>query len=47
MKKTFKGFRGKNILCGLCLVLSTTLLTWYGSFIFLGEPEIPDCLKEE
>ena len=47
MKKLIKGFRGRNMICGLCLALGTTLLTFYGSFLFLGEPEVPDCLKEE
>jgi hypothetical protein len=47
MKKLSNSFRAKNMLCGLCLVLSTTLLGFWGSFLFLGEPEIPDCLKEE
>jgi hypothetical protein len=46
MKNLIKGFRGKTMLCGLCLALSTTVLTYYGSFIFLGEPDVPDVLKQ-
>jgi hypothetical protein len=46
MKTLLKGFRGKNMICGLCIALTTCLLTYRGSFIYLGEPEIPDCLKE-
>jgi hypothetical protein len=47
MKKSIHGFRAKTMLCGLCLALSTTVLNFWSSFIFLGEPEIPECLKEE
>lgn len=46
MKNVIKNFRGKNILCSLCLTLGTTVFVYYGSFLFLGEPEIPDSLKE-
>lgn len=47
MKNLIRGYRVRNMLCGLCLALGTSLLTYYGSFLFLGEPAIPDCLKEE
>jgi hypothetical protein len=47
MKKFIKGFRGKNLICALCLSVTAFLLPFYGSFLFLGEPEIPECLKEE
>jgi hypothetical protein len=47
MKKIINGFKMKNMMCGLCLALSTTLLGLWSSFLFLGEPEIPECLKED
>ncbi|WP_106064388.1 cyclic lactone autoinducer peptide [Clostridium liquoris] len=46
MKKS-KGFRGATMLCALCLTITSFVTIWYGSFLFLGEPEIPECLKEE
>jgi hypothetical protein len=45
MKKLFKSFSGKGTLCSLCLALGTTIFVYYGSFLFLGEPEIPDILR--
>ncbi len=47
MKKLVNSFKGKSMLCTLCLTLTASVFTWYGSFLFLGEPEIPECLKEE
>lgn len=47
MKKSINGFRAKNMLCGLCFALGTTVFYFWSSFLFLGEPEIPECLKEE
>ncbi|ERI89718.1 cyclic lactone autoinducer peptide [Clostridium sp. YIM B02515] len=47
MKKEFKNLKGKSILCALCLAVTTFFMPFYGSFIFLGEPEIPEILKEE
>lgn len=47
MKKLINSFKGKNILCALCLSLASVVYTWYGSFLFLGEPEIPECMKGE
>lgn len=46
MKNLIKGFKGKSALCSLCLALGTTIFVYYGSFLFLGEPEVPNCLKE-
>lgn len=47
MKNLINGFMGKNMLCALCLTLSSVVFEWYGSFLFLGEPEIPECMKGE
>jgi hypothetical protein len=47
MKKLVKSFKGKSMLCALCLTVTSFVFPWYGSFLFLGEPEIPECLKEE
>lgn len=47
MKKLVKNLKGKSMLCALCLSVTALVYPWYGSFIFLGEPEIPECLKEE
>jgi hypothetical protein len=47
MKKLVNSSKGKTILCALCLSVTTFVFPWYGSFLFLGEPEIPECLKEE
>ncbi|WP_143148623.1 cyclic lactone autoinducer peptide [Clostridium amylolyticum] len=47
MKKLLNNFRGKTLLCALCLSITSFVFPWYGSFLFLGEPEIPECLKEE
>jgi hypothetical protein len=47
MKKLVKSFKIKNMLCTLCLAVTSFVYPWYGSFLFLGEPEIPECLKEE
>lgn len=46
MKTFIQGFRGKALLCGLCLYLGSALLIYRGSFLFLGEPEIPESLQE-
>lgn len=47
MKRLVMSFKGKSVLCALCLGVTAFVFPWYGSFIFLGEPEIPECLKEE
>ncbi|MPM87321.1 hypothetical protein SDC9_134417 [bioreactor metagenome] len=47
MKNLFNSFKGKNMLCTLCLTVTALVFPWYGSFLFLGEPEIPECLKDE
>jgi hypothetical protein len=47
MKRVVNNFKVKNLLCALCLTITSFVFPWYGSFLFLGEPEIPDCLKEE
>jgi hypothetical protein len=47
MKKLFKSLKSKSTLCSLCLALGTTIFVYYGSFLFLGEPELPVELKEE
>ncbi len=47
MKKLINGFNAKTLLSGLCLVVGTTVLNYWSSFLFLGEPEIPEALKEE
>ena len=47
MKKSINSFKGKSMLCVLCLTVTSFVFPWYGSFLFLGEPEIPECLKEE
>jgi cyclic lactone autoinducer peptide len=47
MRKLVKNFKGKGMLCALCLTITSFVYPWYGSFFFLGEPEIPECLKED
>ncbi|MCM0647524.1 cyclic lactone autoinducer peptide [Clostridium swellfunianum] len=47
MRKLMKSLRAKNVACTLCLGVSAFLLPFYGSFLFLGEPEIPECLIED
>lgn len=47
MKKLVNSFKGKNLVCVLCLTITSFVFPWYGSFLFLGEPEIPECLKED
>jgi hypothetical protein len=47
MKNLLKNLKGKSLLCSLCLALVAAFYPYYGSFIFLGEPEVPACLKEE
>lgn len=47
MKNLFNSFKVKSILCVLPLFLGSILAEkWPVSFILLGEPEIPECLKE-
>jgi hypothetical protein len=46
MKKLIKSFKGTALLCALCLSVTTFWVPFYGSFLFLGEPEIPEALKE-
>lgn len=45
MKKIISNFKGKSMLCTLCLTITAFVFPWYGSFLFLGEPEIPEILK--
>jgi hypothetical protein len=48
MKKLVKSFKGKSILCSLSLALAVGLLEYpWSSFLFLGEPEIPEVLREK
>jgi len=47
MKNLVNNFKGKSILCTLCLTITAFVFPWYGSFLFLGEPEIPEILKQE
>jgi hypothetical protein len=47
MKNSINTFKGKNMLCALCLTVTSIVFTFYGSFLFLGEPEIPECIKGE
>ncbi|HEY5561586.1 MAG TPA: cyclic lactone autoinducer peptide [Clostridiaceae bacterium] len=47
MRKLVNSIKGKSTLCALCIVVASFVFRWYGSFLFLGEPEIPECLKEE
>jgi 4-hydroxybenzoate polyprenyltransferase len=47
MKNLVGSFKGKTMLCVLCLSITTFWVPFYGSFLFLGEPEIPECLKED
>lgn len=47
MKKSFKNLKVKSMLCALCLTVTAFVFPFYGSFIFLGEPEIPEALKEK
>jgi hypothetical protein len=46
--RKFIGYpKARKILCALCCSIAAFVFPWYGSFIFLGEPEIPKCLKED
>ncbi|WP_332559191.1 cyclic lactone autoinducer peptide [Clostridium sp.] len=47
MKNLINHFKGKTILCVLCLTVTSFVYPWYGSFLFLGEPDIPESLKEK
>lgn len=47
MKKLINNLKGKEILCSLCLAVASTVLTFTGSFLYFGEPEIPECIKSE
>jgi hypothetical protein len=47
MKNLLKNLKGKSILCALCLTVTSFVFPFYGSFLFLGEPEIPEILKED
>ena len=47
MKKLAVGGRARKLLGALCLGVTTFVFPWYGSFLFLGEPEIPELLKED
>jgi accessory gene regulator protein AgrB len=47
MKNLLKKLKVKSMLCALCLTVTSFLIPWYGSFLFLGEPEIPEILKED
>lgn len=47
MKKLIENLKGKGTLCSLCLAVTSTVLTYTGSFLFFGEPEIPECIKSE
>ncbi|AKA69417.1 MULTISPECIES: AgrD family cyclic lactone autoinducer peptide [Clostridium] len=47
MKKLFNSFKVKSILCVLPLFLGSFLTEkWPNCFIYIGEPEIPECLKK-
>ncbi|NMM63892.1 cyclic lactone autoinducer peptide [Clostridium sp. P21] len=47
MKKFFNSFKVKTMLCALPLFLASVVIpTQYNCFIFIGEPEVPECLKE-
>ena len=47
MKKLVVGEKVRKLLGAICLGVTTFVFPWYGSFLFLGEPEIPECLKED
>jgi len=47
MKKFRKIFRAKNLIGALCLGVALMSEPWHGSFLFLGEPKKPECLKEK
>jgi len=47
MRELADSSKGKSMLCALCIIVTSFVFPWYGSFLFLGEPEIPKCLKEE
>jgi len=47
MKRFVGILRAKSLVCALCLGVTALVFPWYGSFLFLGEPEIPECLKEK
>lgn len=48
MKNLVKNIRGKAMLCALCLGVTSFLFDGpWSSFIFLGEPEVPEALKED
>lgn len=47
MKNLVNNFKAKKMLCSLSMFVTAFLLSQYNSFFFLGEPEIPECLKEK
>lgn len=47
MKNLINSFKVKTILCTLSLFVTSFVATQFNSFLFLGEPEIPECMKGE
>lgn len=47
MKKLVNCFKMQTMLCALCIAVTSLTVPWYRSFLFLGKPEVPECLKEE
>jgi hypothetical protein len=47
MRKIAGNPKARKVLCTLCCTIALFVFPWYGSFLFLGEPEIPECLKED
>jgi cyclic lactone autoinducer peptide len=45
MKNLIKNLKVRGTLCALCLAVASTILTYNGSFLYFGEPEIPECIK--
>jgi hypothetical protein len=47
MKNLVNNFKVKTMLCTLSIFVTSFLFTQFNSFVFLGEPEIPECIKEK
>jgi len=46
MKTLVNNFKVRTMVCTLSIFVTSFLFSQFNSFFFLGEPEIPECLKE-
>lgn len=47
MKNLVNNFKAKKMLCSLSMFVTAFLCSQFSSFVYFGEPEIPECLKEK